>query len=392
MNDLFHEDWQRSIGGGAAARARWLVDGGDWVWRGDGVHVTGTGPEWIELVWRGWDTAAARALRNFAVEGTVSGKAGAAGFSFGAYKDFLADVGPDTGPRRLRLEIDGGAGCWVFRVDGVLMNRCWWDEAVRGADDLLGDALRLKVRYAERVAFHDLAVHALEASCQLSVIVPCSRFLQRLRVTLRGWCHQDLPTGAYEVLVVNPASPDGTHEYLAAVANSYPHVRVREVAVGPDLARNKGAMINRAARLSRGPWVWLTDADCLFPPGAGAAVLAHVRGRPPRLFYGERRHLGPADTDALIAGRLDPVRDFEALGRRASPRPPEHAPWGYTQIVSRAALEHFPYQEGFNHFAHSDGAFVEACKRRGLLPEPVDGLFCLHLDHPFAWYGTDKFL
>jgi hypothetical protein len=36
--------------------------------------------------------------------------------------------------------------------------------------------------------------------------------------------------------------------------------------------------------------------------------------------------------------------------------------------------------------------FVEECKRRQIVPEQVEGQFCLHLEHPFAWYGTSVFL
>jgi hypothetical protein len=386
-------EWQRALAGDAAARGQWeLRAGGLWSWQGAGALVCASGSEWAEFVWTGMPVTVSRDLKNFVVEVTVVGKGEVAGLSFGDYKDFLTDLDPHGRGRRVQLEVDAGAGCWAFRVDGRLQNRCWWDAAVRGTDDLLQGALTLKARRPEEVLFQDLTLHTLAATCRLSVVVPAYRFLQRLRVSLKGWCHQTLPSGAYEVLVVNPASPDGTHEHLAAVAASYPQVRVREVAVGPELGTNKGAMINHAVRASRGQWVWLCDADCLFPPGAAAAVLAHVQGRPQRLFHGQRRRLTAAETNALLAGRLDPVRDFDLLCRRAPPGAPENAPWGYTQIVERTTLENIPYDEKFNHFAHSDGLFIEECRRRRILPEAVPGLFCLHLDHPFAWYGTGMFL
>jgi hypothetical protein len=73
-------------------------------------------------------------------------------------------------------------------------------------------------------------------------------------------------------------------------------------------------------------------------------------------------------------------------------RPPDSAPWGYTQIVHRAILQRVSYREYINHFAHSDSLFIEDCKRQGVIPEQLAGLFCLHLDHSFAWYGTKTFL
>jgi hypothetical protein len=386
-------DWKGALGGDAGLRAQWQVEqGGHWGWQGDGVVLTSTGTEWATLRWARCGSPTLRELRNFVIEVTVSGKAEAAGLSFGHYKDFLASLGPPRGRRELQLEVDVAAACWAFRVDGQLMGRCWWDSAVRGVEDLLDGVLALKARGVDSVSFHDLSVSTFHSSCQLSVVVTCYRFLQRLRVSLRNWCHQRLPSGAYEVLVVNPASPDGTHEHLAAVARSYPHVRVREVSVGAELATNKGAMINAALAASRGPWVWLTDADCLFAPDCAAAVMAQLPGRENRLLFGQRRHLTPAQTDALVSGRADGVRDFTALAAGASGRPPDNAPWGYTQIVHRQTFNRARYDQGLNHFAHTDGMFVQACRRRGVLPEQLDGLFCLHLDHPFAWYGTDMFL
>lgn len=394
LNDAVQTEWARAIDGDQQARAQWeVVDGGgEWSWKDDGVGVRRTGPEWLALRSLGWGAGAMRRPKNFVVELTISGKAEAAGLSFGGFKDFLANVDTHTGPRHLQLEVDLDAGRWAFRVDGRLQKRCWWDVAVSSVEDILTGDLRLKVRYAEEVQFRDLAIHALEASCRLSVIVTCHRFLQRLRLSLRNWCHQDLPSGEYEVLVVNPQSPDGTHEHLAAVSRSYPHIRLREISVDNDLAMNKGAMINRALAMSRGEWIWLTDADCLFGPECAAKVLQEVSGRPNHLFFGERRFLTTAQTDALLSGRLDPLREFDDLAVAAVARQPETYQWGYTQIVHRSTLERLPYGEEHNHFAHSDGIFAEACKRNGVMPRRIEGLFCLHLDHPFAWYGSDMFL
>jgi hypothetical protein len=87
--------------------------------------------------------------------------------------------------------------------------------------------------------------------------------------------------------------------------------------------------------------------------------------------------------------RGDSTRRREAA---ASGREPEIYPWGYTQIVHRSTLERVRYNQELNHFAHSDGMFANECKRHQILPLRLEGLFCLHLDHPFAWYGTDTFL
>ena len=250
----------------------------------------------------------------------------------------------------------------------------------------------LKALGPAQVTFTDVTVRRFPARCHLSVILTCHRFLQRLRIALLAWCRQDAPAGSFEVIVVNPASPDGTAEHLAAVARSFPQVRIRELFV--DAPAHKPALINHAVRASAGDWVWLTDADCLFPSTAVRLVLGELdRGRAgeQRLLFGGRRHLRRADTDALLAMALDGVGDFAALAGRADAAAPEHYPWGYTQIVPRQLLLDLPYREDMRHFAHSDGAFVDACRRQAIEPSPVDGLYCLHLGHPFAWFGTEAY-
>lgn len=386
-------DWARAFAGDGPAQAQWQpVDGGAWTWGNDAVQVCGTGPEWVALRWTGWSTAMAQAPDRFLLEVTVSGQAEAAGLSFGGYKDFLTPVEGHLRPRRLELEVDAAEDRWAFRVDGQLRPRCWWDAAVTGVQDLLQGELRLKTRHAQQVAFRNLSIRPFESRCRLSVVITCSGFLQRLRLALRNWCHQEAPAGTHEILVVNPQSPDGTQEHLAAVGRSYPHLRVREVPVASRLATNKGAMINRGFAVSRGEWIWLTDADCLFGPDSITQVLAEVRERPARLYFGERRFLTSTQTDALLAGRFDSLRDFDELTPAAVARQPERHHWGYTQIVHRSTMERVRYSEAHNHFAHSDGEFAEACRRAGAVPQSVEGLFCLHLDHPFSWYGAKTFL
>lgn len=348
--------------------------------------------EWAGVAWQPWGSATWDGLHAFTIEVTAGGKAGAAGLSFGPYKDFLVPLESNRGPRRLQLQVDLVADRWQFRVDGQLMPRAWWDSGVRSARDLISGTLGLKARHLDHVLFQDLTLYNSSPSCELSVIITCNRFLQRLRVTLRNWCYQDLERSTYEVLIVNPQSPDGTHEHLMAVARCYPELRVREVPVDAGIAMNKGAMINEAFRQSRGSWVWLTDADCLFGTHSAASVMAQLGNRRNCLFYGQRRYLTQAQTDALLAGRYDGIADFDALAASEHQRPDENAPWGYTQIVHRSILERLPYREDINHFAHSDSAFIDMCRRKQIKPTPIAGLYCLHLDHPFAWYGTNVFL
>ena len=386
-------EFQNAIAGDLQAQANWQkVEGGGWAWQSDGLTVKNEGSEWSACEWKNWNRLIESGVSNFLIEVTVSGKAEAAGLSFGPYKDFLATFDNQEGAHHLQLEADARGKCWAFRVDGKLMTRCWWDSAIHNLEDLIGGTLTLKAKSPEQVRFQNLTFRAFESSCKLSVIITCYRLLQRLRISLRNWCHQQLPVGAYELLIVNPKSPDGTHEHLAAVSRSFPNVRVREIVVDTKFARNKGAMINRALTASQGNWIWLTDADCIFAPNAVEHVMSQIESQKSYLYYGERRYLSAAQTDALLTGRLDALNQFDDLARSAYTRAPESEPYGYTQIVHRSTIDRVRYTERINHFAYSDCSFIEECKQNKIIARSVEGLFCLHMDHPFSWYGTNIFL
>jgi hypothetical protein len=87
---------------------------------------------------------------------TVNGSAAAAGLSFGHYKDFLIELEPQAGRHRLELEVDASTDSWAFRVDGRVVERCWWDSAVRNVADILNGTLTLKGNEANGVLFQDL--------------------------------------------------------------------------------------------------------------------------------------------------------------------------------------------------------------------------------------------
>jgi hypothetical protein len=364
-------------------KANWTaLDGG-------GFALKNTGAEWASIELPGAEASSHKLLTNCVVQVTVSGNAAAAGISFGDYKDFLVPLDNGKGECLLQVEVDAQAGRWAFRADGRLIDRTWWNASVASVNDILAGDLVLKAHKAEEVTFRDLGVHRLDASCRLSVIMTCYRFAQRLRVSLHSWCRQAVPSGTIEVIVANPQSPDGTHESIAAMAAAYPEVRVRELTIDTGMARNKGFMLNRAIEASCGEWIWITDADCVFPSNCATKVLPQLDSTD-SLYYGERRSLGRAATASLLSGRTNTGPELERLAESA--RATDSYPWGYTQIVHRSLTEKIRYGEGINNFSTSDGQFLEECRRRGTRFQRLEGLACFHLHHPFAWYGTELFL
>lgn len=356
---------------------------------GTTFQLKGNGADWV---WVETEQSVLTTLGerpNFLVQVSVSGNAAAAGISFGPFKDLLVPVDSGQGERLLQVDVDAMAGRWAFRADGRLMGRSWWDAAIESIDDILGGALTLKAHKAEEVVFRDLNVRRFESSCRVSVILSCYRFAQRLHVALGSWCRQSLPAGAIEVIVANPESPDGTHEVIAAMASAFPEVRMRELAIDGGMARNKGFMLNRAIEASSGEWIWLTDADCVFPANAVEHTLGQLDSKS-ALYYGERRQLGRVATAALLAGRADLSAEFENLAATAGAA--DSHPWGYTQLMHRSLAERIHYREDVDNFSTSDGEFLNACRARNVPFRRIDGLACLHLHHPFAWYGTNLYL
>ena len=169
-------------------------------------------------------------------------------------------------------------------------------------------------------------------------------------------------------------------------------MRVIEIPANPSQARNKGVLINQAVSCANGAWVWLTDADCVFHPGSASLVLSQIarEHRQPKLLYGRRLHLKREAAEGLLAGRYDGVRDYDVLAEMATGQ--EAWPWGYTQIAPRSVFQRIRYDESQDHFAHSDGLFVAACRRHGIPSQLIEGLECLHVVHPFVWYGNDGYL
>ncbi|WP_423461856.1 glycosyltransferase family 2 protein [Promicromonospora sp. MS192] len=380
-----------SVGAGGEAW-RELEGQADWEFAAGrvGLTVRNPGADWRSILLPATVQELVLAGREVRLSALVAGAAIAAGFSLGGGRDYLVPLDKREWPRRLTVEISERGKKVVFLVDGRISTGWTGAPDLPMADGLAGIALRtLGVAHVE---FSEIEISTFDEPCELSVVIACHRFGQRLRVALNSWVRQDAPTGSYEIIVVNPGNPDGTSEMLASFAASFPEVRLRELSIdGPP---DKPVLINRAVEMSRGHVVWLADSDCLFPTGAVRTVLdvLHGDGDEEFLNFAERRHLGRSATDALLGGSLDPVRDFSALLNSATGRDPQRYPWGYSQIVSRRVLLETPYREEVSRFAHSDGIFVDECRRRGIPPRLVDGLICLHLDHPFAWYGTSSFL
>jgi GT2 family glycosyltransferase len=110
---------------------------------------------------------------------------------------------------------------------------------------------------------------------RISVVIPTYNRLDTLRYVIPALVGQDIRPDAFEVIVADSNSTDGTAEYLADVARTSPNVRhLPGPYTGRAGARNAGIAAARA------PLVLFTDADIIASSDLLAKHLArHASGR-----------------------------------------------------------------------------------------------------------------
>ncbi len=109
---------------------------------------------------------------------------------------------------------------------------------------------------------------------ELSVVIPTYNRLETLQHVIPTLLAQDLAHDAYEVLVCDSNSSDGTAEFLARVAAEHPNVRhLPGPYTGRAMARNAGITA------ARGEVVLFNDADILASPDLLSRHLARHRAQ-----------------------------------------------------------------------------------------------------------------
>ena len=107
----------------------------------------------------------------------------------------------------------------------------------------------------------------------VSVVIPTYNRRDSLRRLLDSLAAQELPAAAFEVLVVDDGSSDGTREMLASLRLPFPLSIHSQENAGPGAARNRGV------QHARGALIVFLDDDVVAPPGLLAAHAArHAAG------------------------------------------------------------------------------------------------------------------
>jgi hypothetical protein len=158
------DEWKFASEGDPLAQSRWKpLEGGQWSWRGRGAVVKPRSAPWCALSWERCDGRRLRELAGFSIAARIRGSAGAAGFSFGPYRDFLTELGAPGSSKEVRLVVDVRGGSWSFEVDGRRVDRLTLGTPPRDIDDLLSGCFGFKAYEPREVAFEGLRIEASRA-------------------------------------------------------------------------------------------------------------------------------------------------------------------------------------------------------------------------------------
>jgi len=108
----------------------------------------------------------------------------------------------------------------------------------------------------------------------VSGIIPARDEELALERSLQTVLDQDYP--AFEVVVLNDRSTDGTGDILEQLRGRYPHLQVTHLEGLPGGWLGKNHALFVGAQRARGEWLLFTDADVQFEPRALSAAVAYA--------------------------------------------------------------------------------------------------------------------
>jgi glycosyltransferase involved in cell wall biosynthesis len=210
------------------------------------------------------------------------------------------------------------------------------------------------------------AVRVSITSPQITVAIPTYNRAAFLRQTLAGIVAQRLPTGSFEVLVIDNNSRDDTAAVVAEFAHATPAPRyLLETQQGLDYARN------RALREAKGEIIVFGDDDILVAPDWLEQMTAPFRADAYRRIGAVGGEVIPVFPDGLP----DWVREWHApLAFRtdAGPLPPRHCPMGANLafpawVFTRLGPFHTALDRAAgNYFSGGDSEMIRRVRQAGL--------------------------
>jgi GT2 family glycosyltransferase len=184
-------------------------------------------------------------------------------------------------------------------------------------------------------------------SLKLSIVVPTYNRLDTLREVVPTLLQQTLSPEAYEILICDSNSTDGTAEYLAGVREKHPNVRhLPSAYTGRAMARNAGITA------AQGEVVLFNDSDILASSDLLEQHLRHHREKPKIAVVG---------LEVQVKNLTDYAYKRDNPQARGFLHPPsrKRLPWLYfltgNASVRRDDLAHVgSFDESFTGYGHED--------------------------------------
>jgi dolichol-phosphate mannosyltransferase len=194
---------------------------------------------------------------------------------------------------------------------------------------------------------------------EISIVVPTYREEANLRPLVEriaaAMQNADAPARAYEVLIADDNSQDGTEQTAADLAKQYPVKLI--VRTG---TRDLSLAVMDGLRQARGQYLVVMDADLSHPPEQIPAMLALLDQPPTEFVIGSRYVSGGQTQDwgggrrlnsyvatilakPLTGGITDPMSGFFALRRATFERGKNFNPIGYKiglELIRRCECRH----------------------------------------------------
>jgi glycosyltransferase involved in cell wall biosynthesis len=194
---------------------------------------------------------------------------------------------------------------------------------------------------------------------EISVVVPTFNNGDVLRRTIEALADQTLPPEAYEIVIADDGSTDGTAEMVAGVARA--PLRVRYVAQ-PNLGRS--AARNLGARAARGRVVLFIDADIWATPQLLETHLRHYADASARLGVQGRSLTHPEARATTFMRAREITPDLSV--RRRSDLSPVHIITRNFSVVRSEFDAIGGFDEGFTGYGWEDIELAMRLRARGV--------------------------
>lgn len=114
---------------------------------------------------------------------------------------------------------------------------------------------------------------------RVSILVPARDEAAKIAACVESLVAQDYPGGAFEVLVLDDRSTDGTGAIVAALAARHPRLRPLRGAEPPPGWGGKAHACQQLAEAATGDWLLFVDADTTHAPAMLRATVGAALGR-----------------------------------------------------------------------------------------------------------------